>query len=125
MATKKSIKRFYQQWLKQPPQMTQEDADAIDSITVDPAGPYAVWRRVGLGSLTRSAKQLVEAAHGQDTASAVAQAIVRVEEYAGHLKDLTGMMEAASERMRLSLCHRADMARLLEMARCDSEQVIR
>jgi hypothetical protein len=113
--------KIYRDFLKQPAQLTKEQAEQIDRITLNPTGGYSVWRRVALASLTRPGKGLAEAVDDAENAKALADASVQIDRYVESLKSLTDMMVAASLRMTIALCKREDGLELIKAARQSPE----
>src|SRR5438105_2382848 len=104
MANPKSrIPKLYRDFLKQPAQLTQEQAEDIDRMTLDPRSGYSVARRIALASLTRSGAQLAEAMDDAESAAAMADAAVKIDQDVERLKSLTEMMTTASVRIHLAL----------------------
>src|SRR6266404_10771 len=115
------IPKVYRDFLKQPAQLSKEQAEDIDRMTLDPTSSYSVYRRIALASLTRSGAELAEGMEDAVGAAAMAEAAVQIDRYVERLKSLIEMMTAASVRIELALCKRPDMELLLEQARCDSD----
>ena len=115
----------YRNLLEQPAQITKEQAEDIDQATLDPTSGYSQWRRCALATLTRSGSELAEAIDDAGAAAAFAEVSVHADLYVERLQSLMQMMTAASLRIQIALCKRADMQLLLEVARAKSASDLR
>lgn len=118
-ASDRQLDKIYDDFIKQPAQLTDEQQYELEKQIASVTSANAVARRIGLVSLTRSGAQLVDALDQFDAAQAIAHAMVSVDLYVQSLKYLTDLMETAYHRMALSLCNREDMEQLVAMARAE------
>ncbi len=108
--------RLYMNFLEQPAQATFEQIQKIEDY-METRSQASIWRRLALGSLTRSGAQLVESVQNDDTvAPLMADLAAAATEYADRLKTLAEMIEAASMRIELALCSRPDLKELITQA---------
>lgn len=113
--TERQAEKIFSDFLKQPAQLTVEQARAIESRLMS-AGERG-WRQALLLTLSRSGVELRDSfTADKESAAMAAQLIAAAKDMASRLHDLAGLLKTAETRLRLVLCERADMEELLAAA---------
>jgi hypothetical protein len=116
--------RFVEDFRAQPPQITAEERDQIETRAGDEDD--AIVRRLALASLARSGDELIQVASGPRKMAVNTMHVAdRIEDYASRLRSLAEIMDSACMRLRIALCTREDMESVLEEAKAldDSTEV--
>ena len=108
---------FFKQFEASPAVISREDFNDIERAITK--GSDVTTRRVGLGMLMLSGRELVKAVAERDSAVAVATAAECARHAAGRLRELAKMLDTAEIRMTLALCNRPDMTELIAEEKAD------
>lgn len=139
MATKKSTKRnrktrqdadleaLWRKFARSKPPISQDEMRSIE-VNFSEQMSSGVTRRMALGALTRSGKQL-RAAFGKrsdlESVEVGAEMVASIESYREFLRNVMDMLETARTRVQMAMCEREDMSEVLAAARKRLDQAPR